>query len=156
MKLSADALMVTLRPLAWLTLGAAVCVPLIAYPGLPDEIPRHYDLAGNVDAVGPKAVIFTLPMISLFVYGLMSIVQHGAPHLTAINAHTGKSPPDPTQMRVVLQAVKMLTCAMFAILSVRTVSIAMGHPDLVAPWLIWAPLGLILLTPLLAVGLSRR
>ena len=144
------------RPAGWLTLAIAVGVPLVALPVLPDEIPRHYDLAGNINAYGPKWLILTIPGISLFLYGLFSIFQKHVRVFATMNAHTGGSPPDTEQVRAMLQATKALTMLLFAILGTRTVAIAMEHPDLVPPWLIWVPLVLVTALPFAVHLASRR
>ena len=151
-KLSVAQWMWILRPFAWLAMAVALVVPIGALPVLPDEIPRHYDLAGNVDATGGKWIILTLPMGALFLYGLLSAFQMGAPHLTHLSQHSGQKPTHPEQLRVMMQATKGLTITIFAILAVRTVSIALENPELVAPWLIWVPLGFILLVPALPLA----
>jgi len=147
---------VSLNLAAWITLAIAVGVPLFALPVLPDEIPRHYDLAGNVDAMGSKWVILTLPGISLFVYGLISAFQRGAPHFAQMNTHLGKPAPNIDQLRLLLQAIKACTMAVFAILGGRTVSIALEHPDLVPHWAVWIPVALIILVPLVTAMLTKN
>ncbi len=131
------------RVCAWLALACAVGVPLLAFAALPPEIPRHYDLAGNVTATGPRVLILVLPGVALFVYALMSLMQKGIPHLMQMSAHTGKSPADPVQTNRVLQGVKACATLVFAIIAGRTIAIAMGHPDLISNNAIWVPIGLI-------------
>ncbi|MCS7219912.1 MAG: DUF1648 domain-containing protein [Anaerolineae bacterium] len=40
----------------------------IAYPGLPEQIPLHYDIQGMPDRIGPRAGLFVLPMIALLTW----------------------------------------------------------------------------------------
>lgn len=45
------------------------------YNSLPEIIPVHFDLSGNVDRVGNKSSIFTLPFIASFIYLLLTIIS---------------------------------------------------------------------------------
>ena len=44
------------------------------YSKLPETIPSHFDFKGNVDSYGSKGTIFMLPIIGLFVYGLLTVL----------------------------------------------------------------------------------
>lgn len=43
---------------------------------LPDSVPVHSDIAGNVDRWGSKAELLVLPIIPWILYGLLSLVEH--------------------------------------------------------------------------------
>lgn len=45
------------------------------YKSLPQIIPVHFDLSGNVDRMGDKSSIFTLPFIASFIYLLLTIIS---------------------------------------------------------------------------------
>jgi uncharacterized membrane protein len=58
----------------WKTLlitGLVILLPLIwgliAYPSLPDQIPIHFDFAGNVDGYGHKSLTMLIPLIILLI-----------------------------------------------------------------------------------------
>lgn len=46
------------------------------YAILPETIPIHFNGAGEIDNYGNKATIFLLPVISTFVYALLSILNN--------------------------------------------------------------------------------
>jgi len=46
------------------------------WPELPDRVPMHYDLAGNPDRWGGKGSLFILPVVSIFTYGLLSVLSY--------------------------------------------------------------------------------
>lgn len=45
------------------------------YNKLPQIIPVHFDLSGNVDRMGDKSSIFTLPFVASFIYLLITVIS---------------------------------------------------------------------------------
>lgn len=45
------------------------------YNKLPQIIPVHFDLSGNVDRMGDKSSIFTLPFVASFIYLLLTVIS---------------------------------------------------------------------------------
>jgi len=72
--MSASAAHKILEILAILGLLLSFVLIWIMWSGLPEEIPRHYNSFGEVDGWGHKAVIFTLPGVSVFVYAFLSLI----------------------------------------------------------------------------------
>lgn len=69
----------------WKTLlitGVIILLPLIwgliAYPSLPEQIPIHFDFAGNVDGYGSKLIILVMPLIVLLIQWAATIEAHFA------------------------------------------------------------------------------
>ncbi|BAS26390.1 DUF1648 domain-containing protein [Limnochorda pilosa] len=46
---------------------------LFLWPGLPDRVPIHFDLAGQPDAWGSKGNLWFLPAVQVFLYGLIAL-----------------------------------------------------------------------------------
>ncbi len=51
-----------------------------SWSSLPDKIPSHYGFSGEVDSWGDKGILFLLPIIAIFMYGLLTIIER-IPHL---------------------------------------------------------------------------
>jgi uncharacterized membrane protein len=49
--------------IAFLLVAASVVAPAWLYPGLPDRIPTHWNIRGEVDGYGGKWTLFAWPMI---------------------------------------------------------------------------------------------
>lgn len=49
---------------------------IVAIKTLPDEIPTHYDLSGNVDGYGSPGSIIILPVIMLITMAFISLLTH--------------------------------------------------------------------------------
>ena len=47
---------------------ACIVVTLIYFPSLPDKLPAHYGINGNVDRYGGKSVALILPIINLVLF----------------------------------------------------------------------------------------
>jgi uncharacterized membrane protein len=57
---------------ALLLTTAAFAASAALYPGLPDRIPTHWDIQGQVDGYGSKATIFLLPATMAFMVALFA------------------------------------------------------------------------------------
>lgn len=51
-----------------------------SWPSMPDKIPNHFGPSGKVDSWGGKGILFLLPIIMIFMYGLLTIIER-IPHL---------------------------------------------------------------------------
>lgn len=47
---------------------------LVHWPDIPDKIPMHYNAAGEADRIAPKNQILFLPLTSLFLYILITVL----------------------------------------------------------------------------------
>lgn len=56
---------------------AAVAASLFVYPKLPEVVPQHWDMHGNVNSNGSKfTVAFIIPLVMAFIYLLMRVLPH--------------------------------------------------------------------------------
>lgn len=69
-----------LEALAAICILYAIVQIIVVYPQLPDSIPIHFDLQGTVDGWGKKSNILLYPLISLFIYSGMTVLNR-YPHL---------------------------------------------------------------------------
>lgn len=51
------------------------CGTIFFWNQIPDQIPGHYDGAGNIDRWGDKAELWTTPVISLILYAGISVLE---------------------------------------------------------------------------------
>lgn len=61
---------------SYCAIGISIVVAIIAYPCLPDRIPVHFNIEGQVDNYADKSIfsVFLLPMISIGTYLLMGLL----------------------------------------------------------------------------------
>jgi len=58
----------------WLIMILVIVVGILAWPELPDKIPLHWDISGNIDSFGSKFWIWLLPAIMLGVLLLFKLL----------------------------------------------------------------------------------
>ncbi|MFQ5628829.1 MAG: DUF1648 domain-containing protein [bacterium] len=58
-----------------IALVTMIVLPAVQYHSLPDLIPRHFDLSGQPDAFGSNAFIWILPVVGIFVFLLLSLLN---------------------------------------------------------------------------------
>lgn len=80
-------LKIELEPFDWIVEGIGivallglVALPFLYYDDLPDTIPHHYDIDGNVDRYGGKGMIWFLPVLGLVMYIGMAVLNR-FPHI---------------------------------------------------------------------------
>lgn len=113
-----------LEGLAWLGIILALAAVIVYYPALPVKIPQHYGAGGQVDAWGGKGMVIMLPVISLVLYILMSMIRWFSP------SSSGAKKVTPRQWRLSLDLIawlKMITVWTFTYLVWMTLQIGLGH-----------------------------
>lgn len=66
--------------LGWILLFLMWCYVLFVYSKLPEIIPTHFSFSGKADAYGSKSSIFTLPILGLVIFVLLTILNR-FPHI---------------------------------------------------------------------------
>lgn len=56
-------------------LAGTVVWLMIIWDNIPDEIPMHYNYAGEADRMGSKSDIIIMPIFSWLLYGIMAFVE---------------------------------------------------------------------------------
>ncbi|PLX34959.1 MAG: hypothetical protein C0604_00645 [Clostridiales bacterium] len=60
---------------------------LLAYPGLPSEIPTHWDMSGNIDDYSPKWAILLLAALPVAIYLMMVFLPRIDPKKKSYDLH---------------------------------------------------------------------
>lgn len=107
-----------MKKLMWLIAFIPTIVAGIVLQFLPDQIPAHYDLAGNIDRWGSKIESFILPVLVL----LIALLFHFLPRLMP---KTSKASTEKEQVnnKVNLKTINIIgvaTTAMFSAFSLFT------------------------------------
>lgn len=97
---------------------------LSAWPSIPDVIPRHYDVAGQVDGWGSKFWLLVSPIISAGVYLLVTVLERSPAIWAAEIPFTGNNRERVLSACLgILAAIKFDTVVGFAIITVTSVKI---------------------------------
>src|SRR5450432_2235330 len=63
-------------------IGVQLLIALLSYPFLPDRVPTHWDIAGQVDGYGAKWIdTFLFPAMTLGVYVLIRVLLSISPRI---------------------------------------------------------------------------
>ncbi|MGB4984670.1 MAG: DUF1648 domain-containing protein, partial [Erysipelotrichaceae bacterium] len=96
---------------------------LVAYwESIPDKIPMHYDLMGQVNRWGDKSEIVFLPIISFFLYFLLTVVEYfPSSWNTSVKITPYNRDKVYRMMKNLLVSTKLLMVVLFVFLSFQTV-----------------------------------
>ncbi len=100
--------------------GVVVFLALV-WNNLPDQLPAHYNFAGEVTRWGSKNIVLFLPALSWVIFGMISLIER-FPQVW----NTGVRVTDANRTQVyrvlknLIQVVKALVVAVFAYLTVIT------------------------------------
>ena len=67
---------IILEATAACVLAASFLFLLFSWNQLPDQIPAHYNMAGVADRYGDKTELLFLPLVSLLLWALLTVLQH--------------------------------------------------------------------------------
>ena len=54
---------------------ASIVYLILNFSDLPDQIPIHFNAKGEADSFGSKSTIWIIPFMSVFQYGLLTIIS---------------------------------------------------------------------------------
>jgi len=109
----------------------------IMWGEIPEEVPRHFNGAGEVDRWGTKIELFILPFIGVFLWILLSLLEK-APHMHNYPARLNENNVKAFYLnsRKTLNEIKNLCLIIFAVISFQMVRIAIGEVETIGWWLL--------------------
>ena len=99
-----------------------IIVPIVLYSSLPERIPSHYNIAGEIDSYNSRSSVFILPVICLLVYLPITILQC-FPHLYNFPVEvTEENAEDLYSIAIrLIRCMKLLVIFVFALLFAETI-----------------------------------
>jgi len=109
----------------------------IMWGEIPEEVPGHFNGAGEVDRWGTKIELFILPFIGVFLWVLLSLLEK-APHMHNYPARLNENNVKAFYLnsRKTLNEIKNLCLIIFAVISFQMVRIAIGEIETIGWWLL--------------------
>ncbi len=140
-----------LAALAWLVVPA-----LNAWPSLPEQIPVHFDAAGNPDSWGGRGTLWILQLIGLFTSGVLWLVAR-FPHLHnfPFEITEGNAPWAYSWSVRLLRVMRLLITTTFALVVNAIVQISLGREPLPTS-LFFAAIALTVVIPIVTAILVFR
>ncbi|WP_107924069.1 DUF1648 domain-containing protein [Lysinibacillus parviboronicapiens] len=124
----------------WDYIGGGVFVASILYivimwGQIPDEIPAHFNGAGEVNRWGSKIELLILPFMGIFLWVLMGLLEK-APHMHNYPARLNDSNVEAFYLnsRKILNEVKNFCLILFAFISCVMVLIALEKVETLGWW----------------------
>ncbi|QPQ33987.1 DUF1648 domain-containing protein [Lysinibacillus sp. JNUCC-52] len=105
------------------------------WSALPEEIPAHFNGAGEVDRWGSKIELFILPGIGIFLWIFLGLIEK-APHMHNYPARLNKDNVQAFYLnsRKLCNEMKNFCLMLFAVISCEMVLVALGKTDGVGWW----------------------
>ena len=102
-------------------------IVLTAWPEMPDQVPQHFDAAGQADAWGDKATLLLLPAVNLVVFAMMTMVSR-FPHISSLPVEVTALNAPRVYRLVRFQTIwlKAIIALVLAYMSWRTIEQARG------------------------------
>lgn len=113
----------------------AVVYLLFSWGSLPEQVPGHYNAAGEVDRWGSKYEILVLPLVGGFL-GMTTFFIEKKPHIHNYPARLNETNASAFYLnsRKLANAVKNGMLVVFALLTIQTVRIALGNATSIGGW----------------------
>ncbi|MFJ7733249.1 DUF1648 domain-containing protein [Lysinibacillus sp. NPDC097231] len=108
---------------------------IVMWGKLPEEIPAHFNSAGEVNRWGSKMELFILPFIGIFLWILMGLLEK-APHMHNYPARLNENNVEAFYLnsRKILNQVKNICLLIFAGISIQMVRISLGEVETIGWW----------------------
>jgi Domain of unknown function (DUF1648) len=102
-------------------------IVIAAWPEMPEQVPQHFDAAGQADAWGAKATLLLLPAVNLVVFAIMTLVSR-FPHISSLPVEVTAANARRVFRLVRFQTIwlKAVVALVLAYMSWRTVEQARG------------------------------
>ncbi len=120
---------------AALILVASIVITAMAYSGLPEVIPTHYNLSGEVDGWGSKCTLIIFAVINIIMYVTMTFLQTKPAIYSFPVAITDENRDSLYALGVkCIRWVKLIVLATFTYLNYSTIEVANGRIGGLSGW----------------------
>ncbi len=112
-----------------LSIALMIAYAYLSYVDLPEEIPVHFNHKGEADSYGSKGSIWLLPILSIFLYLLLTVVSK-YPHTFnyAVKISENNAAKQYEIALDMMAQLKLLIVIFFSYMTYRTIHIAInGH-----------------------------
>ena len=114
---------------------AVICYTVFQWNRLPEEVPMHFNGAGEVDNYGSKWSLLLLPMISVGLFTLLEFLErHPEWHNYPRRINEMNAPRFYQSSRELLNRVKNLSLLLMAYIQWEIVRVGLGDSDAMSQW----------------------
>lgn len=128
---------------------------ILQWSDIPDQVPGHFNGAGEVDRWGSKYELFILLTIGVFLFILFSLLEK-APHMHNYPKRLNEQNVEQfyLQSRKILNVTKNCCLLLFAFLIVQIVRVANGDIDSLGVWFL--PVSLVVILGSVGIGVYKQ
>lgn len=115
----------------------SIILIIINFDVLPDNIPSHYDFAGNPDAWATKAFIFFMPALGIFIWLILHTIVSRPELDQYIHVPSLYGKPNEEQIenaKLLIYFIKFEIMALFTFIVVKDLYTALGMPFKLGVW----------------------
>ena len=136
---------------------ASIVYTMVSWGALPDQVPAHFNLAGEVDNYGSKWMLLLLPLIGIGMFAVLEFFErHPEWHNYPSRLNEDNGYRFYTASRTLLNRIKNLSVILFAQIQWDMVRVPLHNMETLSAWGTWIILGLIMIVPIiLAVRMSK-
>ena len=133
----------------------AILFLVLSWGNIPEEVPAHFNSSGTVDRWGSKYELIILPIIGLFLFVLMSLLEK-APHMHNYPSRINESNAGQFYLhsRKLLNVIKNICLFLFTYLIVQIGRIALGEIHTLG--IGFLPIFLFILFGALGIGIYKQ
>jgi len=113
--------------IGYLCYFGSIIVLLYVWRTLPDEVPAHYNAAGEVDRLGSKGELFILPVVGVFIALFMTVLEK-FPDVHNYPKRFNESNAEQFYLnsRKLVNQIKNICLILFSLILIESISIALG------------------------------
>ncbi|MCC6412655.1 MAG: DUF1648 domain-containing protein [Saprospiraceae bacterium] len=135
--------------LAVALLVAHVILVALNFAGLPESVPIHINYRDEIDGWGKKGTIWLLPLIAMFIYGLMTVLNRRPDKFN----YPYRIKPENAEWEYlratrVIRWMKLSIMGLLLMLTWRLIAEVRPEIGYAGPWLTWVALAGVLFAPL--------
>ena len=142
--------------IGYLILFAFWLTSIVTYNYLPEQIPIHYNGFGEVDNYGKKTSIFLLPIISSFLFVILSLINKNPESLNYNVEITEQNAENQYRNSIkMMRIMKIIIVIIFFMIDIETISIAMKKSEGLGVWFLPSTLSIIFI-PIVYFALKSK
>lgn len=124
---------------------ALIILPFAWYRDLPDEIPTHFGFRGIPDGFGNKGSIWSLPIIGVLLYVVLSLLNYFVVLKNKPNSREKYGQPVAQESILrLMQIIKLFLSTAFAFIMWKTIQVSLGNTEGLGVWFL--PTFIVLMT----------
>ncbi|MDQ0270588.1 DUF1648 domain-containing protein [Cytobacillus purgationiresistens] len=114
---------------------SAIVFLIISWAQLPEQVPGHYNAAGEVDRWGSKFELFILPIIGIFMWLFLGILEK-FPHVHNYPDRLNEANAEAFYLnsRKLLNVTKNICLISFGTILVQSIRLALGWSESLGMW----------------------